>query len=104
MNQNHCKNYIWQDFTRRSCLKVPIGKGSWLIICHAGSAQHGFIEGAQFVFQSKCSDDYHKKMNSDVFRVWFLDLLRGLEEPSVIVMDNTSYHSRLIEKMSSTKT
>lgn len=104
INQNHSKQYIWQDSTSRGGLKVPVGKGSRLIICHAGSAQHGFIEGAQLVFQSKSTGDYHQEMNSDVFRGWFLDLLKGLEEPSVIVMDNASYHSCFLEKIPSTKT
>lgn len=66
--------------------------------------KHGFIEGEQLVFQSKYNGDYHLKVNSNNFRVWFLDLLRGLEEPSIIVMDNASYHSCLKEKIPSTKT
>lgn len=104
INQNHSRNYIWQDSKSSGGLKVPTGKGSRLIICHAGSAQHGFIQGAQLVFQSKSTKDYHHEMNSDVFREWFHDLLRGLEEPSVIVMDNASYHSNHLEKIPSTKT
>ena len=104
INQNHSRSYVWQDSTGQGGLKVPVGKGSRLIICHAGSAKHGFIEGAQLVFQSKCSGDYHQEMNSDVFKEWFINLLRGLEEPCVIVMDNASYHSSLMEKIPSTKT
>jgi len=34
-------------------------------------------------------------MNAEVFKNWFIDMLNHLEEPSVIVMDNASYHSML---------
>jgi transposase len=103
INQNHSRQYIWQDSTSQGGLKVPIGKGSRLIICHAGSAHHGFIQSAQLVFQSKSTVDYHQEMNSEVFKEWFIDLLKGLEESSVIVMDNASYHSCYAEKFPTTK-
>lgn len=38
-------------------------------------------------------------MNSNFFSEWFLDLYKGLEELSIIVMDNASYHSYLLEKL-----
>jgi len=41
--------------------------------------------------------DYHNQMNAEIFKKWFVELLNNLEEPSVIVMDNASYHSTLIE-------
>jgi transposase len=34
-------------------------------------------------------------MNLEVFKNWFINMLNHLEEPSVIVMDNASYHSQL---------
>ncbi|GBO19984.1 hypothetical protein AVEN_222850-1 [Araneus ventricosus] len=43
-------------------------------------------------------------MNSEVFKNWFLDLLRVLDKTCVIVMDNASYHSAYAEKILSTKT
>ena len=76
INQNHLRSYIWQDSTGQGGLKVPVSKGSRFIICHAGSAKHGFIEGAQLVFQSICSSDYHHEMNSDVFKECFINFLR----------------------------
>jgi len=36
-------------------------------------------------------------MNTEVFKNWFIELLNNLEEPSVLVMDNASYHSTLVE-------
>ncbi|GFS98728.1 uncharacterized protein NPIL_695811 [Nephila pilipes] len=43
-------------------------------------------------------------MNSEIFKEWILDLLRGMEERSVIVMDHASYNSSLAEKIPSRKT
>lgn len=104
VNQNHTKTYTWQSSTGQGGLKVPIGKGSRLIICHAGSANEGFIDSAQLIFQSKSTGDYHQEMNAEVFEEWFIDLARQLEKPSVIVMDNASYHSTSAEKIPTTKT
>jgi predicted O-methyltransferase YrrM len=36
-------------------------------------------------------------MNAEIFQKWFVELLNNLEEPSVVVMDNASYHSTLVE-------
>ncbi|GBM04584.1 hypothetical protein AVEN_10605-1 [Araneus ventricosus] len=44
-----------------------------------------------------------RRWNSEAFKKWYLDLLRGLDEPCVIVMDNASYHSACAEKIPSTK-
>lgn len=104
INQNHTKKYIWQHSSNEGGLRVPIGKGSRLIIVHAGSAKHGFIEGAELVFQSKCTGDYHKEMNHEVFTEWFVDMLKLLDEGCIVVMDNASYHSKLKEKIPSSKT
>jgi len=32
-------------------------------------------------------------MNVAIFKEWFINMLNKLEEPCVIVMDNSSYHS-----------
>ncbi|KAE9522593.1 hypothetical protein AGLY_017015 [Aphis glycines] len=60
--------------------RVPTGKGDRLIVCHAGCARYGFIQGSKLEFRSNSGNtaEYHK-------------------EPSVLVMDNASYHSTLIE-------
>lgn len=36
-------------------------------------------------------------MNATIFESWFSQMLLNLEEPSIIVMDNASYHSSLAE-------
>jgi len=45
VNQNHTRGYIWQNEQNSEGLKVPTGKGSRLIICHAGSSSFGFVAG-----------------------------------------------------------
>ncbi|GBL73011.1 hypothetical protein AVEN_128179-1 [Araneus ventricosus] len=100
INANYAPKFFYQSSPSQGGLKVPLEKGSRLIICHAGSADQGFIPSAQIVFQSKSTVDYREEMNSEVFKKWFLDLLRGLDEPCVIVMDNASYHSAYAKKIS----
>lgn len=84
VNQNHTEGF-----------KVPTGKGSRLIICHAGSGSFGFVKNSKLVFRctSSVSEDYHSQMNSEVFKEWFIQMLRNLEESCLVVMDNASYHS-----------
>ena len=53
----------------------PSDKGTCVIILHAGS-EHGWINGANLVFQSKkATGDYHDGMNSVNFEEWFHDKL-----------------------------
>jgi hypothetical protein len=33
-------------------------------------------------------------MNAEIFEEWVKDLCSALEEPSLILLDNASYHSR----------
>jgi len=98
INQNHSRTRIWQNAEQTEGLKVPTGKGGRLIICHTGSAKYGFISDSKLIFRANISSfesDYHTSMNSEVFKNWFINMLNHLEEPSVIVMDNASYHSQL---------
>lgn len=68
------------------------------IVLHAGN-KDGFIPGAELVFSSKSKGDYHGEMNQNNFLLWFENqLLKNLKEPSVIVMDNASYHSTVVDK------
>lgn len=108
VNQNHSRSTIWQSNESTEGLKVPIGKDCRLIVCHAGCARYGFIKNSKLVFRSNAGNttDYHNQMNAEVYKEWFLQLLNHLEEPSIIVMDNASYHSTFAEnylKCNSTK-
>ncbi|CAC5388544.1 unnamed protein product [Mytilus coruscus] len=84
----HCKG------THR---KVPSGKGTRLIILDVGSSHQGLIPGCGLIFESKTnSSDYHDEMNKEHFTKWFRDaLIPKLPPQSVVVMDNTPYHSHL---------
>lgn len=99
VNQNHTQGYIWQNSENTEGLKVPIGKGARLIVCHAGSPSFGFVNNSKLVFRCKSgsTEDYHSQMNADIFEHWFVEMLANLEEPCVVVMDNASYHSVLAE-------
>ena len=79
-------------------IRKPSGKGSRLIILHAGS-DNGWINGADLVFQSKkATGDYHDEMTSEHFEEWFHDsLMPNIPPNSLIVMDNAPYHSRRLE-------
>jgi hypothetical protein len=88
----------WQDEDVRSVKKIS-GEGERYIVLHAGN-KDGFIEDASLIFKSKKNSlDYHSEMNAETFEQWLQDvLLIKLQQPSVIVLDNASYHSRLEEK------
>lgn len=83
---------MWTDDTAHSATKVPEGKGERLIICHAGTC-NGFVQNSLLAFKSKKTGKYHEDMNAEVFTEWFQNMLNNLEEPSIIIMDNASYHS-----------
>jgi hypothetical protein len=79
---------------------IPSGKGKRIVILHAGSAESGFIEGCELVFLGIHDEngDYHSEMNTVLFMSWFDKLLQRLEQPSVIVDDNASYHNARTEE------
>ncbi|KAJ3621915.1 hypothetical protein MTP99_002459 [Tenebrio molitor] len=63
--------------------------------------EDGFVENAGLIFKSTTrSGDYHDNMNRKNFENWFkTELIPNLEEPSLIIMDNASYHSGLQEEI-----
>jgi hypothetical protein len=69
------------------------------ITVHDGT-QNGFVCRASLIFVPHCkSGDYHNPVNYENFEHWVLTkLLPDLEELSLTVMDNASYHSVLTEK------
>jgi hypothetical protein len=50
VNQNHSPKYIWQDSNRSGGLKVLVGKGSKITVCHAGSNKTGFVKDSKLTF------------------------------------------------------
>ena len=76
-------------------IRKPSGKGSRLIILHAGS-ENGWVSDAALVFQSKKEiGDYQDEMTSEHFEECFHDsLLPHISPNSSIVIDNAPYHSQ----------
>ena len=112
VNEGHSVQKIWQDNNIQSSrqafieglstgLKIPAGKGRRLIITHIGS-ESGFVNGGLLEFESKSTKDYHEEMTADVFEEYFEQMIELIPENSVIVLDNASYHSRLLEKLPTT--
>lgn len=97
---------IWQDSDSKGGLKIPVGKESHIIVCHACSAQEGFFKDTEMIFQSKSGNplEYHQDMNGDLFKGLFVDMSRSLEDGSVVVMDNVSYHAMNLENIPNRKT
>lgn len=96
VNKNHSNDFIWYFGEDGPWVQKPTGKGERLIIMNAISAK-GWVDGAKLVFQAKRkTGDYHGQMNAELFQKWFVEkLLPNLSEPSLIVMDNASYHNTL---------
>ena len=94
VNAHHTNEFIWVDSDGKGGWKVPSGKGQRLIVLHAGGVE-GWVDGVDLVFRSKTkSADYHDEMNSEHFMEWMTQqLLPRLEEPSVVILDNASYHN-----------
>lgn len=96
VDQIHSCGTILQNTEK---LKVPTGKDSRIIICHAGSSAFGFVRGAKLIIRCKsgANIDHHTQMNSTIFKKWFIEMMQNLDEPCVIVMDNCPYHSALVQ-------
>lgn len=76
-----------------------ISPGKRHIIIHAGS-EKGCVPNALLVYSTKSKmADYHDDMNHENFMRWLGEkLIPNLKEPSVIIMDNASYHVTQINK------
>ena len=95
---NTCKMKNWADDSENCSLKVSNKKGERIVILHCGG-RNGFVKDALCITHRKMEDapaDYHGTMTASIFEEWFENsLLRRLEEPSVIVIDNAPIHSRV---------
>lgn len=96
VNKNHSNDFIWYFGEDGPWVQKPTGKGERLIIVNAISVA-GWVKGAKLVFQAKRkTGDYHGQMNAELFQRWFSEkLIPNLSEPSLIILDNASYHNVL---------
>ena len=100
-------NFVYLDETsvdlnyinvKGALVKPSSGKGSRLIILHAGT-KDGFVNNCSLVFKCKNDSDFQKQITTEIFENWFRNqLLPNIPQNSVIIMDNASYHCRLLEK------
>ena len=95
VNQNHATDYMWLPVDGSDAPKIPSGKGKRLIVLHAGNREEGLIDRYDLVFLAKAKDgDYHQEMNGPTYLNWLENqLMPALKSPSVIVLDNASYHN-----------
>lgn len=86
----------WQENNIKSIRKPQGYDGKRFIILHAESRK-GFVRYADLLFTSKSNAlDYHIEMNSEIFTKWVNErLIHSLEEPPLIMMDNTPYRTTL---------
>jgi hypothetical protein len=65
-----------------------------------GGTRNEFVSRASLISASSTkSGDYHDAMNGENSEHWLLtQLLPNLEEPLLVIMDNASYHSVLLDK------
>ena len=76
---------------------ISTGRGQRLIHLQAVDDKTGFLPDCKLLFKSISTDgrDYHTEMNGVIFEHWLENkLLSSLTEPSLISMDNASYHTR----------
>lgn len=52
-------------------------------------AQFGVLKETELTFQGKLGNyvDYHQDTNGDLFKEWFVYMLRSLEEGCLVVME-----------------
>jgi hypothetical protein len=86
---------MWLPNDGSDAPKIPSGKDKRLIVLHAGTRSEGLIDCCDLVFLAKSKDgDYHQEMNSFVFFEWFENqLMPAVKNPSLVVLDNASYHN-----------
>jgi hypothetical protein len=80
VNQNHATDYMWLPVDGSDAPKIPSGKGKRLIVLHAGNREVGLIDRCDLVFLAKA-------------KVGENQLMPALKSPSVMVLDNASYHN-----------
>jgi transposase len=96
IHTTHAPSISWSDKSGEG-MKIPISKGSRFIIVHAGS-EKGFIPNALLMYKShQKTGDYHDDMNFTNYQKWLTEkLIPNLEPRSVVIIDNASYHNKLV--------
>lgn len=105
VNEKHSRSQIWQNDMESESFKMLTSKSyKSLILCHAGSEKFGFVPKSKLVFCYENNDDNNFQMNDNIFKNWFYKMLKHLEEPCIIVMDNAPYHNMVVENIPKSNT
>ena len=98
INKNHSNQFTWYFDEDGPEVNKPSGKGERLIVVNAITLD-GWVSNAKLVFEAnKKTGDYHGQMNWGNFSRWFIEqLLPGIPENSIIIMDNARYHNAVEE-------
>ena len=93
--QNHCTYYMWFPNDGSDAPKLSSGKGKRLIVLHAGTRSEDLIDSCDLMFLAKSKDgNYHQEMHNVVFLEWLENqLMPAMNNPSLVVLDNASYHN-----------
>lgn len=100
VNQNYTVGRCWTDTASYAVIGINLltGKGSHLFVLHDGTKE-GFMSDCELIFQAKNNGDYQKQLNATMFEEWFRDEpLPNIKPHSAIFMDNTPYHSDLLQR------
>lgn len=107
------ETYVHKNYKPKKSWRGPgtsgavesISSGKRHIVVHAGH-ENGFVPNALLVYSTKSKlADYHHDMNASNFNKWLEEkLIPNLDKPSVVVMDNASYHSVVKNKAPTTQT
>jgi transposase len=98
------ETFIWQNVGRQwswfpndepsAAIAAKANKGDRWSVIHAGGA-HGWVPGVMFLRKVDRSGDYHGTIDAEHFTDWFTNwLLPALKKPSLIIMDNASFHRK----------
>ena len=74
--KNRTSAKVWKnivDDATAGAYQFPAGKGELSILCHLGCAETVLLDRSLLLFRgskSKKSEDYHSKMNWDIFSDW----------------------------------
>ena len=86
----------WKDDMKEETMTVLVGKGDRFMLLQAGNSKE-FIPA--FFCLLKKNEEYYKEINHDMFCNRFKDsLIKNLKKSSVIIIDNASYHSKVLDK------
>jgi len=98
------ETFIWRNTQRQwswfpddddhAAIATKASKGDRWTVIHAGGID-GWVDQAMFLRKVDRRGDFHGTITADHFAEWFRDwLLPGLKKPSLIIMDNASFHRK----------